>query len=304
MISIRRFYSLIAKVKIGKLVLFFSFSFMLTIASVLIPLITRNLINSGINNNSSSAIVWSAVGLGLIGIANLSLKLIVQSVEISISQGVVLQLRKRLSQALSWLSTNTKDSGYLMSRIQNDARNIGGFVRSIATLSNQSILLLASGILTWILLSSAIWILIPTVLLTFSIGLYAYRSLHKRSIVTMENGAIALGSVGELVEGKETLTAQGGTRIITQSVIKMQEKHVNSIKQVLFTQTRLTSITGVVRTIGLAVLLGWSGLRVAWGEITFGDWYALNLYAGLILGAAVSIANAMQNLGQTCHESG
>lgn len=286
-----------------KTVLFFlSLSIVLTGASVSVPMITRRLINAGIAEGSASSIVWSAVALGLIGIAHQLISLLSQSLEITISQGIVKRLRERLAEDISWLSNGVhedKDSGYMISRVQSDAQNIGSLIRSIATLGNQFLILLASVVLTWILLNSAVLVLLPTVILTFLIGMFAYRAIHRRSMVTMESGAIVFGSVGELMDGRETLASQGGSRKVTSKVIQRQSDHIGSVKQLLLTQTRLRTTTGIIRTAGLAVLLAWSGFRVAWGEITFGDWFAINLYAGLVLGAAVSIASTLQGLGQT-----
>ena len=281
---------------------FLSLSIVLTGASVSIPMITRRLINAGIAEGSASAIVWSAVGLGMIGIANQLISLLSQSLEITISQGIVKRLREKLAEDISWLSNGVhgdKDSGYMISRVQSDAQNIGSLIRSIATLGNQFLMLIASVVMTWILLKGAVLVLLPTVILTFMIGMFAYRAIHRRSMVTMESGAIVFGSVGELVDGRETLASQGGSRKVTSKVIQRQSDHIGSVKRLLFTQTRLRTVTGIIRTAGLAVLLAWSGFRVAWGEITFGDWFAINLYAGLLLGAAVSIASTLQGLGQT-----
>lgn len=287
----------------NKLISFLSLSLFLTGASVSVPMITRRLINAGIAEGSASAIVWSAVGLGVIGIANQLISLLSQSLEITISQGIVQKIREKLAEDISWLSNNVhredKDSGYMISRVQSDAQNVGNFVRSIATLGNQFLMLIASIVLTWILLKGAVLVLLPTVILTFLIGMFAYRAIHRKSMVTMESGAIVFGSVGELVDGRETLASQGGIRKVTSNVIQRQSDHIGSMKRLLFTQTRLRTVTGIIRIAGLAVLLAWSGFRVAWGEITFGDWYAINLYAGLVLGAAVSIASTLQGLGQT-----
>lgn len=286
----------------NRIMYFLSLSLVLTGASVAVPMLTRRLINAGISEGSASAIVWSAVGLGVIGISHQLISLLSQSLEIGISQDIVKRLRERLAEDISWLSNDVhsnKDSGYMISRVQSDAQNIGSMIRSMATLGNQILMLGASVVLTWILLKGAVLVLIPTVILTFLVGMFAYRVIHKKSMVTMESGAVAFGSVGELVDGKETLASQGGSRRITAEVIKKQSDNISKVKRLLLTQTRLRTITGIIRTAGLAVLLAWSGFRVAWGEITFGDWYAINLYAGMVLGAAISIASTLQGLGQT-----
>ncbi|NOQ22673.1 MAG: hypothetical protein GQ565_08495 [Candidatus Aegiribacteria sp.] len=116
--------------------------------------------------------------------------------------------------------------------------------------------------------------MLPIIILVFLVGMFAYRVIHKRSKVTMESSAVAFGSVGELVDGKETLASQGGSKRITAEVIKMQADNINKVKHLILTQTRLQTVTGTIKTAGLAVLLAWSGFRVAWGVITFGDWYA------------------------------
>ncbi|MCD4774707.1 MAG: hypothetical protein K8S15_01485 [Candidatus Aegiribacteria sp.] len=143
---------------------------------------------------------------------NQLISLLSQSLGITISQGIVKKLRERLAKDISWLSNavhGDKDSGYMISRVQSDAQNIGSFIRSIAIVGNQFLLLLASVILTWILLKGAVLVLLPTIILTFLIGMLAYRLIHKRSMVTMESGAIVFGSVGELVDGRETLASRG-----------------------------------------------------------------------------------------------
>lgn len=190
------------------------------------------------------------------------------------------RLRKKLAKDIWWLSRkehSDRDSGYMISRVQSDAQNIGSLVKSIATLGKQFLLLVASIVLTWILLKSAVFVLIPKIILTFIMGIYSNRAIHSRSIIMMENKAIDFGSVGKLVEGRETLASQGGSRKATTNVIHKQTDHIGSMKRLLFTQTSLSTITGIIGTAGLAVLLGWSGFLVAWREITFGDWYALNL---------------------------
>ncbi|NOQ21940.1 MAG: ATP-binding cassette domain-containing protein [Candidatus Aegiribacteria sp.] len=285
-----------------RIVSFFSLSLVLTGVSVVVPMLTRRLINIGISEGSASAIVWSTVGLGVIGISHQLISLLSQSLEIGISQDVVKRLRERLAEDISWLSSDVhsdKDSGYMISRVQSDAQSIGSLIRSLATLGNQILMLGASIVLTWILLKSAVLVLLPTVIMVFLVGMYAYRVIHKRSMVTMESGAVAFGSVGELVEGRETLAAQGGSKRITAEVIKKQADNISKVKHLILTQTRLRTVTGIIRTVGLTVFLAWSGFRVAWGVITFGDWYAINLYAGMVLGAVISIASTFQGLGQT-----
>lgn len=285
-----------------RIISFLSLSLVLTGASVAVPMITRRLINAGISEGSASTIVWSAVGLGVIGISHQLISLLSQSLEIGISQDIVKQLRERLAEDISWLSNDVhsdKDTGYMISRVQSDAQNIGSLIRSLATLGNQILMLGASVVLTWILLKGAVLVLLPTVILVFLVGMIAYRVIHKRSMATMESSAVAFGSVGELVDGRESLASQGGRKRITAEVIKKQSANISKVKDLFLTQTRLRTVTGIIRTAGLAVLLAWSGFRVAWGIITFGDWYAINLYAGMVLGAAISIASTFQGFGQT-----
>ena len=80
------------------------------------------------------------------------------------------------------------------------------------------------------------------------------RRLINTGIAEGSSSAIVFGTVGELVDGRETLTSQGGIRKVTSNVIQKQSDHIGSMKRLLFTQTRLRTVTGIIRTTGLAVL--------------------------------------------------
>ncbi|NOQ23409.1 MAG: hypothetical protein GQ565_12290 [Candidatus Aegiribacteria sp.] len=147
-----------------RIISFGSLSLVLTGVSVAVPMLTRRLINVGITEGSAQAIVWSAVGLGVIGISHQLISLLSQSLEIGISQDIIKRLRERLAEDISWLSNDLhsdKPSGYMISRVQNDAQNIGNLIRSLATLGNQILILGASVVLTWVLLKGAV--LVPSV---------------------------------------------------------------------------------------------------------------------------------------------
>ncbi len=66
-----------------RVVLYLCITIVLTLASVSIPMITKNLVNNGIVNGSEATIVWSAVFLASIGILNQFLILFSKSLEIS-----------------------------------------------------------------------------------------------------------------------------------------------------------------------------------------------------------------------------
>ncbi|MCK5787234.1 MAG: ABC transporter ATP-binding protein [Candidatus Sabulitectum sp.] len=285
-----------------KVGVFLAISVILSGVSVVTPMITRQLINMGISQGSSSAIIWSVVGLSVLGITRQLMVLNSQTLEIGISQNIIESLRKRLAEDISWLTNLHQiddDSGYLISRVQSDAQSIGTLIKSLSTLGNQLLVLLSSVILMHTILSSSILVVFPIVILISVVGFLAYNRIHKLSLNMMESNAKAFGSIGELIEGKDTLILQGGGKEVTSEVIRKQSNHIMNVKRLLLTNTRIGVITGTIRTLAVSVMLAWSGFRVVSGSITFGDWYAVNLYAGLVLGASVSASLLFRELGQT-----
>jgi ATP-binding cassette subfamily B protein AbcA/BmrA len=291
--SLKPFINLILSTKIPKaaLVVGLSASLLTTLAGLIVPLLTKNLVD-GFSVSSLSIPLIIAIGLAFI------LQAIISGVSIYllslVGQKIVARLRDRMWVKLIRLPVSYFDnqsSGETVSRVVNDtsvvrdliSNHFPQFITGIISIIGAVVILL---VMDW----KMTLLMLISVPLTLAIMLPLGRKMHKISRGLQDETAAFTGNI------QQTL---GEIRLMKSSTAEQNEeaKGLAGIEKLLgfgIKEARIYALIGpimyLVIMVVIVMIIGYGGMRVANGTMSTGSLIAFLLYLFQIIMPITSFA--------------
>lgn len=195
---------------------------------------------------------------------------------------------------------NKKQTGYLMSRINDDPNRLQGlFAETFVSLIKDVLILLVGGILIFILNWKLA--LISMVLLPFFIFALQYfgTKIRKLSSQLFEYSAQFTKKLQESVSLMDTFSIFNAVRSDTEHLKEKRETVIETGIKKLLTQGVAGSIISVIGGAGPVIVL-WFGIsQIIHGNMTLGTLIAFNTFLGYIFGPTSRIINTALNMQQS-----
>lgn len=195
---------------------------------------------------------------------------------------------------------NKKQTGYLMSRINDDPNRLQGlFAETFVSLIKDVLILLVGGTLIFILNWKLA--LISMVLLPFFIFALQYfgTKIRKLSSQLFEYSAQFTKKLQESVSLMDTFSIFNAVRSDTEHLKEKRETVIETGIKKLLTQGVAGSIISVIGGAGPVIVL-WFGIsQIIHGNMTLGTLIAFNTFLGYIFGPTSRIINTALNMQQS-----
>src|SRR2546421_4183284 len=255
-------------------------------ATVLIPFLTGQAINSISAHSKHDLVLWS-VGIGVAGLARLGLSVARRLVAGRVSLGVELDLRNGLYGHLQRLELSFFDrqqTGQLMSRATVDLQSVRFFL-------GYGLIFIAQSLLSIVLAATAMFILRP------ELAALALAPVPLVVLIAWRYGKHSRPALQEAQQRIAELTADAEENISGVRVVKAFAQEArqlgrfhHSVKRVFDQQMRATRIQATytplisfLPNLGLAVILLVGGREVIDGSLSIGNFTAFYAYLLMLI---------------------
>ena len=195
---------------------------------------------------------------------------------------------------------NKKQTGYLMSRINDDPSRLQGlFAETFVSLIKDMLILLVGGIIIFI--SNWQLALISVVLLPFFIFALQYFGIRIRNMSSLlfENSAQFTKKLQESVSLMDTFFVFNAEQSDTKNLKQKQETVIQTGIKKMLTQSVAGAIIGIIGGTGPIIVL-WFGIsQIMQDNMTLGTLIAFNAFLGYIFGPTNRIISTALNMQQS-----
>ncbi len=274
----------------------------LTAASLAIPRIIQQVIDTGLAQSNRGFMLWAALAIAVLGLVTAALTYVNQYLSEWVAAHIGYDLRNRLYQHIQHLSFSYHDhaqTGQLISRCIEDVRAVERFtglgivemVRLVLLLGGISVLLFIEN--TW-LAFVALVPLIPLVWLTFNFGrkVGAYFLAVDQAIGDLSS------RLQENVSGAQVVRAFAREKYEIKRFSEANRVLYNARVKVNTEWSKIMPTSNLLVTLGTIAILWFGGSMVIAGEMTIGEVVAFNSYLLLLAAPAQQLTWLVNAAGE------
>jgi ATP-binding cassette subfamily C protein len=282
----------------GRLVAFVLASVLTAILAVLTPILAGQVVDTIVARESASTVVWLAVLIALVAVADAGFGLLTRWLSATIGEGVILDLRRAVFDHVQKMPiaffTRTR-TGALVSRLNNDV--IGAQAAFAGTLSgvvSNSVAL----VLTVAVMAQKSWLVTVLALVLLPVFLVPARRMGSR-VADLRREASAHNAAMS-TQMTERFSAPGATLIklfgrpedeSREFALRARRVRDIGIRSSMLTFTFITALT-LVSALALALVYGVGGSLAIDGKLAAGDVVVLALLLTRLYAPITNLSNA------------
>lgn len=294
---LKRVFSYASKYRF-QLVIVLATIVVISLLSLLPPLLMRSLIDTAIPDGDLGLVTWLGVGMVAIPIINGAVGVLQRWASASMGEGIIYDLRRQLFEHLQSMSlaffTNTK-TGELMSRLNSDVVGAQQAVTSTFVTLTANVFTVVA---TLFIMFRLEWRLTLLSLAIIPVFLFASRSVGNRLRVIRRNQMRANAEMNTLMQ--ETLSVSGSLLVKLFGRETHEDKrfasHASEVRDLGIRQATIGRwffmALGVAAALGTALTFWLGAYLVIDGDITIGTIVALGSYLTALYGPLTALANA------------
>ena len=183
-------------------------------------------------------------------------------------------------------------TGYLLSRINDDTRNLTGLLsHSFGLIIKDILYIMISLIMIFVFnlkLAVVTFLILPVYVIVFK---YYSKKTRKESHVSFENYAVSTDFIEESISNTEIIKLFGREKTIELNLFKKLRNVLSSNCTVARTASANNSIASFITAILPIVIFGFGGLEIINGRLSLGTLIAFNSFSSYLIGPINRLIN-------------